>query len=101
MKWDGLPISGTKSILQQAIRYGRHYGTSYVFVSHYNVSLILWLEDSELDKPVNWAIVDSLKARLALAFLLWLACGELKKNMKRYQAEEIKMKEQACKGANR
>jgi hypothetical protein len=88
-----ISIAGTRAILQQAICYGAHYGTNYVFVSHYNFSLMLKLHNIHAKELlVDWAIVPRTDARLALAFVLWLTCQDLKEDLKKFQAQETVVK---------
>lgn len=71
-------LSGTRSILQQAIHYGIHYGTKFSFISHYNFSLLLKLEGYYEKGHIGWAVVPHGQARLILAFALWMACKDVK-----------------------
>jgi hypothetical protein len=98
-KKDSVPIAGTRAILQQAIRYAIHYGTDYVFLSHYNFSLLLSLDkESPMTTDVRWAVVSMTDARIALAYVLWHACNDLKDDLARFQVAETKMKDKAGKG---
>jgi hypothetical protein len=96
---DSIPITGTRAILQQAIRYATHYGTTYVFLSHYNFSLLLKLDEVKpLTVDVQWVVVDATDARVALAYALWCACNDLKDELARIQTAEAKQMSKAGQG---
>ncbi|KIM88080.1 hypothetical protein PILCRDRAFT_85796 [Piloderma croceum F 1598] len=87
----GVLIAGIRVILQQAVHYATHYGTTYVFLSHYCFSLLLKLDEVNLlTSDVQWAVVDTTDTRVALAYALWCACNDLKDELARTQMEELK-----------
>lgn len=74
-----------------------HYGTNYVFVSHYNFSLLLGIDKIE-KQTIDWAIIPGKDARVALAFVTWLACKKLKSELAQFQMDEGRMKRDVGQG---
>ena len=75
------------SILQQAVRYGYHYGVDCIYVTDYLNVVVVKLPrqaGAGLDTGegqtffVDWAVVARKDARLLLAYLLWKGMNDLK-----------------------
>lgn len=76
---------GVLSILQQIVRYGYHYGTSYSVVTDLDWAIILRMPDTWKERRndgdvivLEWTIVKRDNIPEALAFLIWLAMKKVR-----------------------
>ncbi|TFY76311.1 hypothetical protein EWM64_g7703 [Hericium alpestre] len=83
---DAARLKMTVAILQQAIRYGDHYGARFVMASTYYDSFILDLASDGEDvgsaaRRIRWSFVDHEHIKLAVAYLFWRACSKIQKKL--------------------